>query len=113
MISQAKNSGVYNQVLREDARKISLATGAADLVFSNSAIEHIQDIDQVLKEVGRVLKPGGFLLPPCPAINWESIWVGGNYTPSGLTINIINIITIIYLIFRNGKKVNQIRTKIS
>ncbi|MEK7513841.1 MAG: class I SAM-dependent methyltransferase [Patescibacteria group bacterium] len=67
MISQAKNSGVYNQVLREDARKISLATGAADLVFSNSAIEHIQDIDQVLKEVGRVLKPGGFFIATMPS----------------------------------------------
>lgn len=67
MIRKARNSGVYKKVLDEDARQISLASGEADLVFSNSVIEHIQDINQVLKEVGRVLKPGGYFIATMPS----------------------------------------------
>lgn len=39
-----------------------------DYVISNSVLEHIPDLEPVIKEVGRVLKPGGtfFYTVPCP-----------------------------------------------
>lgn len=67
MIKKAEKSGVYKQVILAGAEKILLKDGEADLVFSNSVLEHIKDIDQVLKEIKRVLKPGGLLLATMPS----------------------------------------------
>lgn len=80
IIIKARNSGVYKKVLGEDASKISLASGIVDLVFSNSVIEHIQDINRVLKEVNRVLKPGGYFIATMPSnrlgeyLGWGKIY---------------------------------------
>ncbi|MCX6816279.1 MAG: class I SAM-dependent methyltransferase [Candidatus Beckwithbacteria bacterium] len=67
MVRKAKQSGMYNQVLLGDARKIALASGRADLVFSNSVIEHIQNLDKVLPEINRVLRQGGLLVATMPS----------------------------------------------
>ena len=41
-----------------------------DFVFSKSSIQHIQDTDNLLKNVYRILKPGGVLVVLTP--DWES-----------------------------------------
>ena len=45
---------------------IAYANETFDLVFSNNAVEHLSDPDAVLKEVRRVLKPGGLFLAKTP-----------------------------------------------
>jgi SAM-dependent methyltransferase len=42
-----------------------------DYVISNSVLEHIPDLEPVIKEVGRVLKPGGkfYYTVPCPGFH--------------------------------------------
>lgn len=42
-----------------------------DYVISNSVLEHIPDLEPVIREVGRVLKPGGwfFYTVPCPVFH--------------------------------------------
>ncbi|WP_445192410.1 class I SAM-dependent methyltransferase [Sphingomonas sp. Tas61C01] len=42
-----------------------------DYVISNSVLEHIPNLEPVIREVGRVLKPGGrfFYTVPCPAFH--------------------------------------------
>lgn len=42
-----------------------------DFVFSNSVLEHIPDLEPVIAEVGRVLKPGGkfYFTVPCPGFH--------------------------------------------
>ena len=67
MVSKAEKSGVYRQVIWGDAVKIELKDEVADLVFSNSVLEHINDIDRVLQEIKRVLKPGGLLIATMPS----------------------------------------------
>ncbi len=67
MIEKATKSGVYKKMLLGDARKIALMDNTVDLVFSNSVIEHIKGVDQVLKEVCRVLKPGGLFIATIPS----------------------------------------------
>ena len=71
MVEMAKRSGVYKKVLLADAGKIPLKNGSVGLVFSNSVLEHIKHLDVVLKEIFRVLRPGGRLLLTAP-----SIWLG-------------------------------------
>lgn len=43
------------------AERSGLADSSVDAVFSSSAFEHIRDLDAVLAEMHRVLRPGGLL----------------------------------------------------
>jgi SAM-dependent methyltransferase len=52
-----------------DGRRLPLADGCADLVFSASVFEHVADLDTALAEIGRVLRPGGRLVAAVPFIN--------------------------------------------
>jgi len=67
MVKKAKKSRMYKKVLLADAGKIPLDDGVVDLVFSNSVLEHIKEIDKVLSEINRVLKPGGRLVFTVPS----------------------------------------------
>jgi SAM-dependent methyltransferase len=42
-----------------DAAKMSFADGSFDVVFSRAVFEHIADPKEVLREVARILRPGG------------------------------------------------------
>jgi SAM-dependent methyltransferase len=47
--------------------RIPFADSTFDFIFSNSVLEHVQDLDAALAEIHRVLKPGGaslHLFPP-------------------------------------------------
>ncbi|MBU0979031.1 MAG: methyltransferase domain-containing protein [Patescibacteria group bacterium] len=67
MINKAKRNHIYKIVLEADATKIPLKNGKVDLVFANSVLEHIPNIDLVFKEAYRVLKPGGQLIATMPS----------------------------------------------
>lgn len=75
MVKKARKSGVYEKVLLADAGKIPLGGEVVDLVFSNSVLEHIKDVDKVLDEVFRILKPGGRLVFTVPT-KWLSEYLG-------------------------------------
>src|SRR5205085_1389881 len=50
---------VHPRVHVASATEIPEPDGAFDLVFSNSALEHMDGLDAVLEEIRRVLTPGG------------------------------------------------------
>lgn len=88
MIAKAKKSEVYKRVLLADAVKIPLKSKTVDLVFANSVLEHIKDIDRVLSEVRRVLKPAGLLMATMPSHklgeylgwgSWYTWWFNHKY----------------------------------
>lgn len=54
--------------LEWDGRKIPLADAAVDSVLLTEVLEHCPQPDEVLKEIARVLKPGGFLFLTVPFI---------------------------------------------
>jgi SAM-dependent methyltransferase len=49
------------EVLQVDARRIPLPDSSQESVVSNSVFEHLPELDVCLKEMGRVLRPGGTL----------------------------------------------------
>ena len=56
--------------LREmDIRKTDFDSDMFDMVISDAAIEHIDGFDRALREIHRVLKPGGLLFA-----RWGPIW---------------------------------------
>ena len=59
----AESSGLLGTAIHEihDGR-IGFEDSYFDLVMNNQVMEHVADLDAVLREINRVLKPGGLLL---------------------------------------------------
>ena len=64
--AQARSTGLYATVHTGSAQDIREAPGSMDFVFSNSVLEHIESIDEVLAEAARLLKPGGRFIATVP-----------------------------------------------
>ncbi len=62
VVSEASKTGIYKDVIVGDARQLPFETDYFSNIFSNCAFEHFDDIDIVLKEIFRVLRPGGKLI---------------------------------------------------
>ena len=61
-IRSSRKLGIYEQLnICDVSKKLPYSSGNMDLVFNNSALEHIYDLDSALLEVSRILKPGGQL----------------------------------------------------
>ena len=45
-----------------DGRRLPFASEAFDLVFVNHVIHHVQDLPSVLREIRRIVRPGGRIL---------------------------------------------------
>jgi SAM-dependent methyltransferase len=62
-------------ILAMEDNVIPFANCTFDLVINNQVMEHVEDIDAVLSEIDRVLKPGGVVLSLFPD---QSIWREGH-----------------------------------
>jgi SAM-dependent methyltransferase len=62
----------YSGFTYATADKIPLDTGSFDFVVSICVVEHILDLDGALREVRRLLKPGGALILTTPAPEFRS-----------------------------------------
>lgn len=64
--SLAERLNLYQNIHIAPANQIPEPDNTFDWVFSNSVLEHISNLDEVLQEVSRVLKPGGLFLLTVP-----------------------------------------------
>jgi SAM-dependent methyltransferase len=55
-LRRATRSGAYRHVDLADGHHVPYPDGTFATVFSNSVLEHIPDVEQVMREVGRVLR---------------------------------------------------------
>jgi SAM-dependent methyltransferase len=72
IIRQAKSRAVYRVLLQADGARLPLPDASVGSAFSNSVLEHIPHLDQVLLELGRVLKPGAPFLFTVPNPGYRS-----------------------------------------
>src|ERR1043166_5979629 len=55
----ARSNGHAPALLRADIRELPFAAGSFDVVYTMGTIEHIDEYREAIREVHRVLKPGG------------------------------------------------------
>lgn len=67
IVKAARKSKVYKKVVLGDAQNLPFQDNSLSTIFSNSVIEHIEGIEQVLSEVSRTLKPGGLFIFTVPS----------------------------------------------
>jgi SAM-dependent methyltransferase len=65
-LRRATADPIYGSVAQVDARCLPFATACLPAVISISTLEHIPDVETVLNEIGRVLRPGGVLAYTVP-----------------------------------------------
>jgi SAM-dependent methyltransferase len=74
--AEARAAGLLGTAIAEPAGgRLPFADGEFDLVVNNQVMEHVADLDRVLREIHRVLKPGGLLLSLFPA---RDVWREGH-----------------------------------
>jgi len=64
-----KSEGLRASLKRGDIRKLDYPDDFFDAVLCFSTLEHIEDTDQALTEISRVLKPGGTAILGFPPVN--------------------------------------------
>jgi SAM-dependent methyltransferase len=69
-------SGVYQRVHTAPGERIPEPDASFDFVFSNSVLEHIDDLEPVIAEVERVLRPGGAFVFTVPAAGFQDCLAG-------------------------------------
>ncbi len=68
--------GTYGKIVTYDGKKLPFDDKSFGTVVSNCVLEHIPNIDQVLRETGRVTKPGGRFVTTVMTASWEKNLVG-------------------------------------
>ena len=58
-LRRAAERGVYVDLQCSDGASVGAADQSFDFVFSNSVLEHVEELEPLLREVGRVLRLGG------------------------------------------------------
>jgi ubiquinone/menaquinone biosynthesis C-methylase UbiE len=58
-------------VLAADAQGIPFGDASFDVVVSSAAFEHVHDVEGMLREVARVLRPGGMLFAQFSPLWWH------------------------------------------
>lgn len=69
-IKKAKSIKSYKTLVFGNACFLPFTNESFNLVFSNSVIEHIPNLENVLKETSRVLKYGGYFCFTVPSVNF-------------------------------------------
>jgi SAM-dependent methyltransferase len=69
-------AGALGTIIREISNgRIDFPDATFDFVLSNMVFEHVEDMDSVLREINRVLKPGGVTLNLFPS---RDVWREGH-----------------------------------
>jgi SAM-dependent methyltransferase len=72
----AMASGVYRRVHTAPGDRLPEPAASFDFAFSNSVLEHIDELEPVIAEVARVLRPGGAFLFTVPASEFHGCLAG-------------------------------------
>jgi SAM-dependent methyltransferase len=72
----ARNSGIYERVHAASGDSIDEPNSSFDLAFANSVLEHVKNLPDCLREIGRCLRPGGMLAATVPSPAFRELLSG-------------------------------------
>jgi SAM-dependent methyltransferase len=75
-LRKGARSGMYGSVQQALGDAMPYRSESFATVFSNSVLEHIPDLQPVLREAGRVLRPGGRFLATVPSDAFRRLLAG-------------------------------------
>lgn len=75
-IGEARKSGAYKKIVTYDGYTIPFPDRSFQTVVINSVLEHVDDVSRVMREVRRVLRPGGTCMTTVMAAPWERYLFG-------------------------------------
>ena len=75
-LRRAARSGVYRHLDLAEGHHLPYPDGSFAAAFSNSVLEHIPDVEPVVREVGRVLRPGGHFIFTVPSDAFRTLLDG-------------------------------------
>lgn len=75
-IEEAGEQRVYKKLVTYDGNRIPFKDKTFAIVISNCVLEHLPNLDNSLKEIHRVLKPGGSFITTVATKNWEEYLFG-------------------------------------
>ena len=70
-IEEARKLNIYKKLVIYNGKKIPLPDNSFNTVVSNCVLEHVEDVETVLTEIYRVLRPGGVFITTVMARPWE------------------------------------------
>lgn len=73
-LAWAEREGVDAELLHGDAQHLPFADGSFDKVLMSEVLEHLSDDRAALREVARVLRPGGVLAMSVPNARYPFLW---------------------------------------
>jgi SAM-dependent methyltransferase len=84
-VERARELHADGAFLVMDGEQIPVEDGSVDLLLSIEVLEHVADVDRAVREIGRVLRPGGVAVISTPCANrWSLEWVMNRLRPDGL-----------------------------
>lgn len=75
-IKEAEKEQVYKDIVTYDGHRIPFEDATFHTVISNCVLEHIPNLDEVIGEVYRILKPKGIFITSVMANRWEDYLFG-------------------------------------
>lgn len=79
-LEEVVRPGVYKRVVQGDiTQNTGIPAGSVNTVFANSVMEHIGDLDASLREISRLLAPGGRFIATVPMrafLDGLAEWIG-------------------------------------
>lgn len=75
-LSEARARSAYRSLVGGNAERLPFRDASFATVLSNSTLEHVRDVDLVLGEIARVLRPGGrvIITVPTPSYQRQLFW---------------------------------------
>lgn len=61
------------EVVKGDVQSLELENDNFDVAIATAVIEHVPEPSKMIREVKRILKPGGIVILTCPAPFWEKL----------------------------------------
>ena len=78
-LARARSYGSHAQLIQCSGDAIPISNNFFRTIFSNSVLEHIPDLPPVLKEVHRLLAPGGRVYVTVPSDRFDDFTVGNQF----------------------------------